>query len=175
MKNILILILIFSTLTSGACAKTDAPTQPKKELPPKLIELISITENVAKEKIRILPESIFSWEQGYIFGVSMDDNPKSCYIYTFIKNELNVPFSYAPCEFYGPPETHHRHGETNPDLIYKTSIASPHHSVSVQNLVAFAFDKNKKNYCESKSLALWYQSGNRNIPVQLSDMICPGQ
>jgi len=167
--------LFFSTLASGACAKYDTTVQAKEELPPEILDLISTTEEINREKIHILSKSIFTWRQGYIFGVEIDDKPKSCFIYTFISNKLEAPFSYAPCEFYGLPDINLRQGETNPDLIYKPNIVSPLHGVGVNHLVAFAFDVNKETYCESKSLALWYQSGNQNIPVHLNDMICPGK
>jgi hypothetical protein len=175
MKIIWASFLFFATLASGACAKDDTTTQTKEELPPEILDLISTTEKINSEKIHILSKSIFTWKQGYIFGVEIDDKPKICLIYTFVNNKLEAPFSYAPCDFYGPPATNLRQGETNPDLIYKTNIVSPIHGVGVNHLVAFAFDENKETYCESKSLALWYQSGNQKKPAHLNDFICPGK
>lgn len=42
--------LFFVTLTSVACAKSDTIIQAKEELPPELLDLISTTEEINREK-----------------------------------------------------------------------------------------------------------------------------
>ncbi|MFJ2364908.1 hypothetical protein ACIPIN_14645 [Pseudomonas sp. NPDC087697] len=171
MKVIFFALWFFALNIGTACAEPIS-LHVEESPPTNMVALIASENQMLPVDIHALPDGSLSWKGGFIGAVVFEDTIKNCAIYTFERGLLNPVFADAPCEFKGPPKLMRDRGVLVPDVVYELSVFWPNRDAMVDHLVALYYDAEKDGFCESRSLADWYQSGNRNLSPNLQDGQC---
>jgi hypothetical protein len=171
MKAVALYSFIFPLFGMSAYA---APTLLKAEqtLPVAVTAAIAAENEIRTTDVHPVPLGALSWKGGVIGGVVFEDSIPNCAIYSYQSGLLNSVFAGAPCTFRGPPKMMDDRKELLPDVVFELEVFLPNRGAKVNHAVAFYYDAQKDAFCESQSLADWYQSGNRNLSPDLQDGRC---
>ncbi|WP_248802170.1 hypothetical protein [Pseudomonas sp. MWU13-2100] len=173
MKKIALLLSIFISYMTNSYGSAPAPEEAL--LPDTVKEEIAKENEMTVKSIHAFPKGTLKWGDSYISAIVFEDSIKNCSIYIFANDSLSPLFNGAPCEFKGGGEINFSRASAAPDILYRVKLFLPNRGAMVDNLIAFYFDSEKKTYCESQSLASWYETGNKTMKPDLSDGKCTAE
>lgn len=172
MKKNLTFILILTLFISNRLANANSENTAGGNLPKSVLKQIAKQNNLKIRDIHTYPKGILKIEGGYIAAVIYAGPVKSCAIYVSLNDKLLQIFNGAPCEFATTPKSTFLRKKNKPDILYPIKLFSPNRGAMTDEMVALYFEMKEGSYCESKNLAGWYQTGNKNISPNISDGIC---
>lgn len=144
----------------------------EQSLPVAVTAAIAAENEIRTTDVHPVPLGALSWKGGVIGGVVFEDSIPNCAIYSYQRGLLISAFAGAPCTFRGAPKMMDDRKGPVPDVVFELEVFLPNRGAMVNHVVAFYYDAQKGAFCESESLADWYQSGNRNLSPDLQDGRC---
>jgi hypothetical protein len=141
-------------------------------MPTAMVAALTKEDQMPAESFRAIADGVVSWSGGTMAAVVIEDPNGICAIYRYQDGRLDLPFDGVPCKFLGPPTLMSDRKTALPDVVFAVELFVPNLGAMVNHKVAFYYDAEKNAYCESQSLAGWYQFGNRALAPNLRDGQC---
>jgi hypothetical protein len=175
MKKVALALLVLASYMTSSYGSPNIPAPKEALLPDSAKERIAKENEMTLQDVHVLPKGTLAWGDNYISAVIFEDSIKNCSIYVVAQKALFPLFNGAPCEFKGAPEIKFSRDATKPDILYGVKLFLPNRGAMVDEVIAFYFDDEKQLYCESQSLASWYQTENKELKPDLSDGRCTAE
>ncbi len=168
------LLLTIAPLFAFASNAQEAKQIEKKAFPAEIINRITTYESISKDEISSLEDGVIRWGDSNYIGALINKSQNECRIYTYSREgDIAALSLYPDCKFIDGVKLSHARKKEMPDIIFKMSLSSGNISGPVEHYVVAVFDDQKGKYCESQSIAAWYQIGIlSNIP-ETFDISCP--
>jgi len=172
--NCKILFLTTAFLLTLPSNAQEAKKTDKKAFPNEAINRITSYEKLSNSEITSLKDGVIRWGNSNYLGALTNKAQDECRIYSYNEEKGIAPLAmYPDCKFIDVAKISNARKRGMPDIIFKMLLSSGNIPGPVEHYVVAVFDDQKNEYCESQSLAAWYQVGIlSNIP-ETFDVTCP--
>lgn len=170
MKVVYLLFMALTWTLSANAAPVGSSTG--HTMPTNMIAAIVKESEMPADSFHSIADGVVNWSGGTIAAVVIEDPNSICAIYRYQGGQLDLPFDGVPCKFQGPPTLVSDRKTVLPDVVFAVEVFVPNLGAMVNHKVAFYYDAEKNAYCESQSLAGWYQFGNPALAPDPRDGEC---
>lgn len=170
-KILFLMITIISTIVSKTHGAQSIET---KAFPDEAIRKITSYKKLSSGEIFSLESGIVHWGASSYLGALTNKAQNECRIYGFNEARGIAPLAlYPDCKFIGNAELINARKKEMPDIVFKMLLSSGKVPGPVEYYIVAVFDEQKKEYCESQSIAAWYQIGILVNAREADDLECP--
>ncbi|WP_295514471.1 hypothetical protein [uncultured Pseudomonas sp.] len=172
--NCKIQFLAIALLLALSCNAQETKNIEKKAFPYEIINKIAAYENIPNNEISSLKDGVLNWGRSNYLGALTNKLQNECRIYIYSEEKGLAPLAmYPDCKFIGKVNISNARNKKMPDIIFKMLLSSGNTPDPVEHYVVAVFDDQKEEYCESQSIAAWYQIGILSNTPENFDMACP--